>query len=191
MQNIEIEIQVQVENIEPLREFLKAQAKLIGTNRQVDEYFTPAHRDFIATRPTAEWLRLRDADGTYSINYKNWHHGANGKSNHCDEYETPVGDIDQLRRIFSAIDIKPIVKVDKTRTVYRHEDYEISLDTVEGLGDFVEVEFKGGASGDDAKRITDEMLEFLKKHGVGEIRRNYVGYPFQLLFPDEVVLETL
>jgi len=27
--------------------------------------------------------------------------------------------------------------------------------------------------------------------GCGEIKRNYVGYPFQLLFPDEVKYDVL
>jgi len=30
------------------------------------------------------------------------------------------------------------------------------------------------------------MIEFLKKHNCGRIERNYVGYPFKLLFPSKV-----
>ncbi len=33
------------------------------------------------------------------------------------------------------------------------------------------------------------MIEFLKSHNIGKIERNYLGYPFQLLFPDEVEWE--
>jgi len=33
------------------------------------------------------------------------------------------------------------------------------------------------------------MIKFLKNIGCGKIKRNYVGYPFQLLFPSEVKLE--
>lgn len=33
------------------------------------------------------------------------------------------------------------------------------------------------------------MVKFLKNIGVGKIKRNYVGYPSQLLFPDQVKWE--
>ena len=67
--NIEIEIQVNVENPKPLIESLKTNGNFQAEKHQLDEYFSPAHKDFLATRPVAEWLRLRDADGKYSINY--------------------------------------------------------------------------------------------------------------------------
>jgi len=68
--NIEIEIQVNVENSKPLIEFLEKNGNFQSEKRQVDEYFSPAHRDFLVTRPVAEWLRLRDAEGKYSFNYR-------------------------------------------------------------------------------------------------------------------------
>ena len=37
-----------------------------------------------------------------------------------------------------------------------------------------------------SKKTTDEMVEFLKSLGCGKIERDYVGYPFKLLFPGEV-----
>ena len=108
--NIEIEIQVNVENVQPLIEFLKANGDFQAEKHQLDEYFSPAHRDFIAVRPVAEWLRLRDADGKYSINYKNWHFDESGKSHYCDEFETKIEDIDKIRNIFSVLNFKPLVR---------------------------------------------------------------------------------
>jgi adenylate cyclase class 2 len=189
MNNIEIEIQVKVDNVEPLREFLEASAKKVKETRQVDEYFNPGHRDFLASSPVIEWLRLRDANGSVSVNYKHYHYDEDGKSQYCDEYETPVGDIKQMQQMFAALDIKSLVIVDKTRTIYLWENFEVSLDHVEGLGDFVEVEYKGEARAEDAKEITDSMVAFLKQHQVGKVCRNYVGYPFQLLFPGKFSLE--
>ncbi|OGK18114.1 hypothetical protein A3D80_02115 [Candidatus Roizmanbacteria bacterium RIFCSPHIGHO2_02_FULL_40_13b] len=189
--NIEIEIQVNVENAKPLMAFLEKNGVFKGEKRQVDEYFSPAHRDFLAKRPVSEWLRLRDADGKYSMTYKNWHYDKKGKSmEFCDEVETNVESIEQTRKIFSALNLKSIALVDKVRKTWTYKEYEIAVDSVKTLGDFVEVEYIGNDENVDPEKVTGEMVAFLKKVGCGKITRNYVGYPFLMLFPDEVKYET-
>ena len=89
------------------------------------------------------------------------------------------------------MDFRPIVKVDKTRSSYLYKNYEISVDYVKDLGDFVEIEYKGKSSDKNAKAITEKMEEFLKSFKLGTIYRNYVGYPFQLLFSKKFKLEKL
>ena len=187
--NIEIEIQVNVENAKPLWEFLETNGSFQAKKHQLDEYFSPAHRNFIAIRPVAEWLRLRDADGKHSINYKNWHYDENGKSNYCDEFETKVENIEQGRKILSALNFQPVIVVDKLRKIWTYKDYEIAVDSVKNLGDFVEIEYIGEDEEADPKKITEEMINFLKEIGCGKITRNYVGYPFLLLFPEEAKYE--
>lgn len=190
MKNREIEIQVKVENIIPLRQFLSKKAKYSGSNYLVDRYYTPKHRDFLKKKPVSEWLRLRESDGKSSITYKYWYYKPNGKSTHADEYESKVDDIDQLQMIFKAIDCKLICTIDKTRETYQYQDYEIALDSIKELGDFVEVEHKGN-NNDDSVKITDNMISFLKDIGVGKITRNFNGYPFIKLFPKDVKYEEL
>jgi adenylate cyclase class 2 len=189
MDNIEIEIQVNVENIKPLLGFLEKNADFQKENRQIDEYFSPVHRNFTEPRPVEEWLRLRDSGGKYSLNYKKWHFDEKGKSHYCDEYETEIKDLNQLKKILDALNFKPLVKVDKVRKVWIYKDYEIAVDTVKGLGDFVEIEYIGNDNEVNPQKVTDEMIGFLKSMPCGKIERNYVGYPFQLLFPNEVKLE--
>jgi adenylate cyclase, class 2 len=185
----EIEIQVQIEKSKDLKSFLKKNAKFIGEEHQVDKYFSPKHRDFLKVRPIVEWLRLRESSGKLSINYKNWHVDKSGRTHFCDEYETLIGSIDQLEKIFAPLDIKQITVVDKLRKIYLYKDYEISLDSIKGLGDFVEIEYKGKSAKVGPSKITKEMVKFLKDLNCGKISRNYVGYPFQLLFPNEVKVE--
>jgi adenylate cyclase class 2 len=181
--NKEIEIKVRIERKGPLVSFMRRHAKYIGKSRQVDEYFMPYHRNFLSRQPVREWLRLRREGALHTVNYKSFHFDKQGKSTECDEFETQIKDAGQMRRIFMALDMKPIVKVDKVRTSWAYKDYEISADSVSGLGTFVEIEFKGG--GGDSKGITDGMVRFLKAMKVGTIQRNYQGYPFLLLFPDK------
>lgn len=187
--NIEIEIQVNVEKLEPLVKFLKSKAVFQAKKHQVDEYFSPANKDFLSVRPVSEWLRLRNADNQYSINYKNWHHEKDGKGYYCDEFETKIESIGQAKKILSALNFKSIVTVDKLRKIYTYKNYEVAIDSVKGLGDFVEIEYIGKSKKTDPKKTTGEMVNFLKKIGCGKIKINYGGYPYILLFPKEVKYE--
>ncbi len=189
MENIEIEIQVNIENSKLLIEFLEKNADFQSENHQIDQYFSPAHRNFLEPRPMHEWLRLRDSNGKYSINYKNWHFDDTGRSYYGDEHESKIEDLKQVKEILEALDFKMCVEVDKLRKIWICKDYEVAVDSVRELGDFVEIEYKGNDKNADPKKITEEMINFLKEIGVGEIKRNYVGYPFQLLCPNEVKWE--
>lgn len=183
--NKEIEIKVRVENVKPLTKHLKDNAKFLNKNRQVDHYFSAPHRNFVDKKPVEEWLRLRNEEGKHSITYKYWHYDKDGKSNYCDEYETVVEDVEKIGLILSALNFESLIKVDKNRESYEFEDYVVSIDNVDGLGDFVEVEYYGKDE-TEPKVITDKMVEFLKSLNVGKIHRNFVGYPFMMLFPNDV-----
>lgn len=190
MENKEIEIQVRIEQVEPLKKFLAEKGRFISRKHQKDRYFSPYHRDFLSVRPIKEWLRLRDEGGMFSLNYKNWHFGVDGKSWHCDEYETAIEDIEKTAMIFKVLNFKPVVVVDKSRENYVFEDYKISLDEISGLGSFVEIEY-GGKEDVDPQEMAYKMIAFLKSIGCGKIERNNGGYPFMLLFPEEAEFEEL
>jgi len=186
----EIEIQVQVDNVQPLLDVLGAKGKSNGEKHQIDVYFTPAHRDFTAFRPTNEWLRLRESGGKASVNYKVWHKDEDGKSTYADEYETPIEDIDAMRKIFEVLNFKTLTVVDKIRRTWKYGDYEVAVDSVKGLGEFIEIELLTDEDV-DVKKVIAEMVGFLKGLGCGKIVRNHVGYPFMLLFKDEIKFEIL
>ncbi len=191
MKDIEIEVQLRVSKTDKLIAFLENEAEFTGEAYQKDEYMVPQHRDFVAKKPVKEWLRVRESDKKSSVNYKNWHYDESGRSTHCDEYETPVEDVDQMRKIFAAIDIKPLITVEKKRKTYRYKDYEVALDEITDLGSFVEVEYKGEDHNVVPTEVTAGMIAWLKKIDCGVIERNYVGYPFMLLYPDEVNFEVV
>jgi adenylate cyclase class IV len=69
------------------------------------------------------------------------------------------------------------------------KDYEVTIDSVKNLGEFVEIEYSGKDENIDVKKVIGEMISFLKDVGCGKTERNYVGYPFQILFPEEVKFE--
>ena len=112
-----------------------------------------------------------------------------GKTYSCDEYETSLGDMEQLRKILLALNFKSIVTVDKVRNTWTYQDYEIAIDSVKNLGDYVEIEYIGKEKQSDPKAVTVKMIQFLKSTSCGTIERDFQGYPFELLFPKEIVRE--
>lgn len=186
MQDVEIEIKVRGEGVDELKAHLKKHGSPKYESYQKDEYFSPAHRDFAAIRPVKEWLRIRTTNNGCSINYKNWHYDADGVADHCDEYESPVTDVDQVQKIFQALNMVPVVTVEKQRQAWSLGDYEVVIDDVTDLGQFVEVEFTGDTSGVDPKEIASQMLDMLKQAGMSKMQKNYQGYAFMLMNPDEV-----
>ena len=185
MKDKEIEIQVRIEDCRQLLLFLEKEGTFKWERRQLDLYLTPAVNSFVAERPVRKWLRLRDADGKCSLDFKNWHYDGSGKSEWCDEFETSIGEIEQAKKILTALGFETLTTVDKVRRCWRYGDYEVALDSVKDLGEFVEIEYKGDDCNVDPAEITEAMIAFLKNTGCGTITRNFVGYPFLLLFGDE------
>jgi len=186
----EIEIQVRILTTNSLIKVLEIEGSFQYESKQVDEYFTPKDRDFTAVRPVAEWLRLRETESKYSVNYKYWHYDAAGRSHYCDEYESAVEDIVAMRHLFEALKFRKLVTVEKIRKAWRFKDWEVAIDHILGLGDFIEIEYKGSARVNPDEE-TNKMIKFLKNLGVDKIERNYHGYPFQLMFPNEVKREVV
>lgn len=190
MKDVEIELQVRVENVKPLLELLQSEGKYIGAYHQLDEYFTPAHRDFAAKKPIEEWLRIRSSK-TSSVTYKRFKYDSKGRSNYCDEYETSIGDPIQFRKILCTMDYTVVVSIDKQRQIYMFQDYEIAIDSVKDQGDFVEIEYKGPDPVFNPDDIIERMTQFLKDLNCGKLERNFRGYAYAALYPNEYVFEEI
>ena len=120
-----------------------------------------------------------EEDGETSINYKHWYPENAAKSTHCDEFETSIGSVETVRRIFAALDIKPIIVVDKYRETHVIGDMEFCLDQVKDLGWFLEIEYRGDTLGVAEANAEFQKYEKLLETALGE--RNYRGYPYLIL----------
>lgn len=188
MKDVEIEIQVRLKGVALLEEFLDKNGKYKSKKYQKDEYFTPPHKNFLDEEPVSEWLRLRETKSN-SINYKKWHYNKQGQSNYCDEYESEIGDLRLMRKMLDALGYRTIATVEKTRRTWMYKDYEVAVDSVTDLGDFVEIEYKADTNSADADKITNDMIALLKSIGCSDIERNFVGYPYMILYPEKQVFE--
>jgi adenylate cyclase, class 2 len=175
----EVELKYPLYNSEELRKNLNsiAQPEKEG-DTQVDTYYIPSHRNFLGKKPISEWLRIRESMKGGSVNYKKWHNTSE-KAVSCDEYETKVENIVPIKKIFENLDLKEIVVVEKTRYSWSYKDTTIALDSVKGLGDYIEIEAKGNfKSIDEAK---EHLYLVLGEIGAKTGEQDFEGYPLLLL----------
>jgi len=180
--NIEIEIKVPVDK----SLFLEVKSKLGKIARfekdvkQKDDYFTPVHRSFTAPEFPYEWLSIRKRDGKCIVNYKHFYPENVEVTAYCDEFETEIGNAGGVEKMFSALNFKKLVSVEKEREVFVFKDmFEIALDNVKGLGYFIEIEaVKDLGSVENARK---EIAEFAKTLGVEGSKADKRGYPFLLM----------
>lgn len=179
--DLEIELKFPLTNAKSAAEYLDLEAQFVREVFQYDVYFVPVHRNFIADiENVCEWLRVRvESDGTASFNYKNWLPHDEKVKTHCTEYETYVSSFDQLQKILLALNFNQLVEVKKTRKTWRLGEAEVSIDLVQNLGEFVELEYKG--DGLDVDGARSYLLAILSRIGAEVTSADLKGYPFLLL----------
>lgn len=181
--NVEVEIKVEINNFKEIKIKVAGMGKLIKSIRQIDDYFIPAHRDFFAQKPhPVEWLRIRTNPDKVIFEYdKSINKKANGEQECAEEYETEISNADEFRKILNFLDFKKVTTVDKQREYWDCGDFEIALDRVDGLGDFIEVEVKGNFESN--KKAKESCLKFLEDIGIKDAEKIQInkGYPVMLL----------
>ncbi|MDR0860541.1 MAG: class IV adenylate cyclase [Candidatus Peribacteria bacterium] len=179
MKDIEVELKFKLPHKKTLLDFLEKNAVLHKESFQKDSYFAPSYRDFFAERPINERLRIRESNQGNSVNYKNWKEQDGKQLNYCDEYETPIEKPDQIEKIFQALDIQPVIVVNKKRKSFMYQNVEISVDEVEELGDFVELEMKGEF--DSSEQAVQKLYTLSNTLGLQRDWEDNKGYPWLLL----------
>lgn len=175
--NIELEIKIKINEkmYNYLKQLLKDKAKFLNESKQHDIYYQPIHRKFLNSQRVKEWLRIGKRGNKNILTYKNYHDNV-----YCDEYEVEIDDINNLDKIFEILGLEKIAVVDKVRAKYFYlNKYEISLDKVEKLGYFIEIEVK--EISETPILEYEELLRLAKKLNLNlddiEVKR----YPYQII----------
>ena len=135
--NIEIEIKVKLtkEEYDNLNKLMKLKENLLLESNQQDIYY----QSYCINNNINRLLRIRLSGNKKILTYKNYDNKI-----YCEEYEVEVDNSDKIKKIFDFIGLKKIVEVKKERKIYSYKDkYEVSLDKVDSLGYFIEIEVKG------------------------------------------------
>ena len=139
----EVEVKVPAD-LERVRSRLTAlEATDVGRVVQADTYYDAPHRSF---PETDEALRLRvesrpdEADEETRITYKGPLLDTDSKSR--EEFETAVGDGETMDAVLTNLGFEPVATVRKERERFDLEGYTVTLDAVDDVGEFVEVEIE-------------------------------------------------
>lgn len=143
---------------------------------QVDTYYGAPHRDFATTDEALRLRRERPADGdpVTKLTYKGPLVEAESKTR--EEFESLVGDADEVERLLDRLGFEPAATVRKDRECYAVDGYTVTLDRVADVGDYVEVE-REAAEG-DVDAVRDGAFEVLEELGLDpdvQVRTSYLG----------------
>jgi adenylate cyclase class 2 len=169
---IEVEIKIKIDNKDEIAEKLENLGFVFVRKKfQEDIYFNGIDRDF---KETDEALRIRDEDGNFFVTYKGPKIDKISKTR--EEIEVKIEDKEKMRQIFKKLGFKEVPPIRKVREIYKKGDIEASIDDVEGLGLFLELE-KSTSNINEKDKILDELMDILKALNISKsniIRKSYL-----------------
>jgi adenylate cyclase, class 2 len=167
---IEIEVKVRADHSKACSILKKMGAVKLGVENQSDVYFAAPYRDFAKTD---EAFRIRSLDGKAVLTYKGPKLDAISKTRK--EFETPVDEAATIE-ILHSLGFSEAGVVRKKREVFSAGEITVCLDTVKGLGEFLEVEIVA-ENENELETSRAKLFELLKQFGAGEkdsIRTSYL-----------------
>jgi adenylate cyclase class 2 len=139
---MEVEAKYRVPNTSALEQAIEnAGARFLNREEHKDTYLRHPCRDF---RATDEALRIRVVDGTPWITYKGPRLAGPVKVR--PEFELTLGadNLQSWLTIWASLGFEPVATVAKSRRIFEYSidnrPILVSIDSVEGLGDFAEIE---------------------------------------------------
>lgn len=150
----------------------------VNTQLQNDIYFSPIHFPFFGGEIVNECLRLRIIGNKNILGYKKFIPSTAKEPAHCIEHELEIKDIETLKMILKDLRIIEVFTLKKERkSIIYKDNVEISLDKVDNLGYFIELEI---INNDNISEALKEIDNFLKQFNIKENMRNFDGYAYLL-----------
>ena len=160
---IEVEVKAKIDSFEDMKKRLNELGALKSKNEfQEDMYFNSPVVDFAKTDEALRIRTTKENDkSNIFITYKGPKIDENSKTRK--EIEMGIDDSEKCAGIFEAIGFERVRAVRKNRQYYTYENFEISLDDVEGLEPYMEIEIalEDNSDYDDAQKSIFELFEKL------------------------------
>ena len=148
-----------------------------GSVVQADTYYNAPHRDFAETDEALRIRSERPADGPEEthVTYKGSLVDEETKTR--EEFETGIDDAETTDAILTSLGFEPTATVRKDRERFSLDGYTITLDSVDGIGEYVEVETEVEDESDleTAREGSYDVLERLELDPDDQIRTSYLG----------------
>lgn len=161
---LEVEVKAKIEDpSETEKIVLKKGGLFVKEVIEEDLYFSHPCRDFARTD---EALRLRYVEDKTYLTYKG--PKIDKKTKTREEFQVRLDSFQEGHLIFNALGFGDVHTVKKRRRYFKLEDYEVTIDSVEDLGDFIEIEAKDGYE-------PDKLLDLLSElGGIGSETKSYL-----------------
>lgn len=182
----EVEMKVRADQDRVRERLGNEDATHLETVQQTDTYYNAPDRDFASTD---EALRIREESPEGGpdrslLTYKGPLVDTASKTRQ--EAETGVTDRKAMRAILDGLGYEAAATVRKEREHYELDDCTVTLDSVENLGEFVEVEIEtheeieqgDSAAGERLETLRGQAIEVLETLGLDpdqQIRTSYLG----------------
>lgn len=167
----EIEIKARVKNLAKLKQNLESKGIIFGPSlKQKDvSYGWPG---VAGAAPGSVWLRIR-AENDHKITFT-LKKPVGGELDNI-EHETEVSNAKELESIINYLGYEIHSELTKVRHKALYKDIEICLDSVDGLGDFIEAEklVEDDFAYDEVKQ---ELWELFDELGISKNDEVTVGY---------------
>lgn len=174
---IEVKLKIEQDKYSELLKYFKKESKKHVNKKQHDIYFSPETPKFFGGDIDDECIRIRIQKDKYILCYKKIYFGEKESDIHIAEYETEVSNLEATINILKGVRINKVCEVKKKRDSFIYKDiFEISLDEVEGLGYFIEVEIYDKDI--PIKEANQLLLQFIKEMDLDITRRNLKGYSY-------------
>ena len=165
---MELEMKFKVErNYKPILELQGF--KKLKEKHQVDTYFI--NGDILEGKKT--WLRLREDKIKNSFSCDLHRLNSSFSTEETEVALSSVDDINKMKKIIEFLGYSVQCIVDKERQIYVKDDIEIALDTVQGLGNFLEIEINGEENIENLTRLKSTA----KRLGLPLSKQIKNGYP--------------
>ncbi len=155
-----IEMEIKARSNPQAEKKIKKEGKFVKKQKQEDIYFNHPKKDF---SKTDEALRLRKENKKTLLTYKG--PKIDEKSKSRNEIEEEVENFEKTKNILEALGFEVAGKVKKERLTYKLNEYKITIDDVNNLNKFIELEKEVKELN---KEMIDEAIELLKKIGLKE-----------------------
>ena len=162
---IEVEVKAKIESFSEMEEKLdKIGAIKTKKEFQEDIYFNSPVVDFAQTDEALRIRTTKENDKTnIFITYKGPKIDKESKTRR--EIEIGIEDSQKCSDIFEEIGFKKVRTVRKNRQYYTFENFEISLDDIEGLDPYMEIEI-ALSDGEDYSQAQNSIFDLFEKLGV-------------------------
>ncbi len=160
-----------------------------GDKRTIDTYYFDSKRKNLqmnAKNKLLECCRIREKDSKYFVTYKIDKYDG-GKWLYSDEYETEVKDLHAMEMIFDCLGLEVLVVVDNIKHTFETDDYEIVVEEVKGLGNFIEVEAKNDDDRFSVNEVKAKIYQFIDNLGLNIGEELNSGKPELLLCKKQAV----